>query len=254
MASASPATGRPAWFDSAPRLTAGTASPRHGERPLFGRLQRQSILSYAFSTEVAEGPLDVARIIRKVARRQPLRALPRLRRRTLRFGAEVLLDGSPWMAPYFREQAALVDYVRTLLPAGRLTITPFSGTPRWRTGSPAEGEAVTLADPRRAIVALSDVGIGYRFAPQLPPSIDGWTAFGRAAVRAGRRLVTFAPYHRSRWPAGLGRDVPLLHWSERTTVADAARLGHGAHRPSHEAECTADARSAEIQCSRSRAC
>ena len=50
--------------------------------------------------------------------------------------------------------------------------------------------------------------------------------------------MTFAPYRRSRWPAGLGRDVPLLHWSERTTAADAARLGHGAHRPSHETERT----------------
>jgi hypothetical protein len=246
VAAASPETSRPVWFDSAPRLTAGTASPRRGERPLFGRVQRRSILSYALSTDVAEGPVDVARIIRRVAQRQPLRVLPRLPRRTLRFGAEVLLDRSLWMAPYFREQAALVDYIRTLLPTGRLTITPFSGTPRWRTRSPAPGEAASLADPRRAIVALSDVGIGYRFAPQSPPSIDGWTAFGRAAVRAGRRFVTFAPYHRSRWPVGLGRDVPLLHWSERTTVADAARLGHGgAHRPSHEVERTVDARSVE---------
>ena len=82
----------------------------------------------------------------------------------------------------FGEQAALLDMSgRRCPPATDDHAVLGYAAVAHRIAAP--GEAVTLADPRRAIVALSDVGIGYRFAPQLPPSINGWTAFGRAAVR-----------------------------------------------------------------------
>jgi hypothetical protein len=232
--SAAPTLARPAWLDSVAPLAAGLTPRRRDVRPLFSRVHRRSILSYALATEVAEGALDVTRIVDLLSRRQPIRTLPRQRSRTLRFGAEVLIDRSPWMAPWFEEQDALADYLETLLPDGRLSITEFSGTPRSSSAARARAERAPVVELRRPIVVLGDVGIGYRFSAHPVPSRAGWIALARAASRAGRRLVVLAPYHRSRWPAAIARHVPLLHWSERTTVADAARLG-GGHRPQRRA-------------------
>lgn len=231
---------RPAWYDTTVPMQAAVTPPPRPPRPLLGRLQRRSILSYALAVPVPEGPLDIPRIVRAAGRGHPLRDLPRKPRRTLRFGVELLVDRARWMEPFFTEQDGLLDYLETLLPADRLAVRYIEGVPGAEAG--LASTRLPGSTQRQSLLALTDLGIGYRFQSIRPPDPANWLKLARKVSQAGRRFVALVPYTSARWPAGLAGRLPILPWSERTTVGHAARLSGPDAKIAVCAPATRDAR------------
>lgn len=222
----------PAWFADTPMLQARAAPPPRPPQPLLPRLQRRAILATALGCWVAEGKLDLAPVIRTLSHGLPLRAFPRKSRRTLRYGVEVVVDRAPWLAPFEAEQQALIAYLRTLFPADRLCVRLCRASPtplaRGRRPLPAP-----RPDPQAAVLALTDLGAGFRQLDTPPPDLQAWQGFARALRRQRRPAVALQPFPPSRWPLALGRDLPMLHWNEHTSIGDAARLSRGIWAPPH---------------------
>lgn len=219
----------PSWLTETEPLSVAASPPPRLPRPLLGSVQRRSILSLALAVEVPDGPIDVDRAVRTLAAGQPLLRLPRRPRRSLRYGLEVLVDRAPWLEPWFLDQTQTVAYLRSLFPAGRLRVKPCRGSPaerkprlpRLRSARPAP------EDPRSPVLALSDLGSGYRHLGEPPPDALAWVRHQRALAQSGRPFLALVPGERIRWRPPAGASVPALVWSERTTVRDAVRVRQG---------------------------
>ena len=211
----------PAWFSSVTPLAVAPGPPPRPPRPLLPRLQRRAILASALAVRVPEGGLDLRPVLRTLSHGLPLLSLPRRSRRTLRFGVEVLMDRAPWLEPFQADQRDLVAYLRTLMPSDRLSR-------RRCLASPVDTRPRRLAargprpDPQAPVLALTDLGAGYRSLGTPPPDLAQWRRFARTMAKAGRSAVLLQPIAAPGWtaPAGIG----WLPWSERTTVRDAACL------------------------------
>ena len=105
-----------------PAPLAAACGPAAPPEPLFAPLQHRGIVSAALATRVAEGPLDVGRILRDLAALRPLRRVPRRSVPTLRRGVQVLVDISPAMAPYAVDADALAAAVREVAGVPRTEV------------------------------------------------------------------------------------------------------------------------------------
>jgi hypothetical protein len=222
----------PQWFSAQRPVARAFAVRTRSPQPLLGPLQRRSILSYAIGRDVAEGDLDIEAIARTLARGRVLTTLPRRPRRTLRYGVEVVVDRARWMEPFFGDQDGLIDYLETLLPTDRLHVRQISGRPLDSARQNKQRGARNRLHPHATILALTDLGVGYRAGVQAPPTAREWRQYAFQQRRADRALIVFMPYERARWPGSLRRSLAILHWSERTTVGQARRLRSGG-RPDH---------------------
>jgi hypothetical protein len=215
----------PDWWRSQEPLSPAKPPRTDPPRPLFSRLQRRSIVSYAIGREVPEGPLDIDAIARTIGRGRPLRGLPRRPRRTLRYGVEVLVDRARWMEPFYRDQDGLLDYLETLLPPERVHVRQMRGEPP--SGRELRNTEASGVHAYAAVLALTDLGAGSRAGIDTRPSPRDWLRTAREVRQVDRALVVFTPYARSRWPGPLRRALAILQWSERTTAGHARRLRHG---------------------------
>lgn len=218
----------PWWNDSAPIFVSITPPPEP-QRPLLGRLQRRALLSIALSVDVNEGPVDIDRIVRTFSEGRPLRALPYLKRRTLRYGLEVLVDRAPWLEPFFLEQTQILAYLKALLPTDRLRVQRCLGGPqehKTQLSRLRQGPRMVI-HPRAPVLALSDLGLGFRYLSVPPPAVDVWADYAQKLTQRGRTLLALVPYERDRWHSPVGATVRALPWSDRTTVQDAVHLRRG---------------------------
>ena len=211
----------PAWFHATTALQAEPSPPPRLPEPLLSRLQRRAILATALGVAVPEGGLDIDRIVRTLSQGRPLLELPRLRRRTLRYGVDVWMDRAPWLEPFQGDQHSLVRYLKTLFPSDRVSVrrcrgTPVEIVPRRRKSSEQR------PDPQAAVLVLSDLGAGYRPLDAPPPVRGQWRRFARRQLREQRAALALLPVSGSSL-AGPLVGLGVLHWGERTTVGDAMR-------------------------------
>lgn len=209
-----PALAAPAWLEDQPALDLAPRPPR-SPPPLFSRLRRRSILVELTARRIADGAPDVRAIVRVLASGQPLRTLPRLRRRTLGFGVEVLLDGTDALQPFRADSAELVAALRDLLPDGRLLVTHVRGGP---AGAQVDGPL-----PRSTVLAVSDFGAGFAHVGERSAPVAHWLRHARQLATADRPLRSLVPLPPQRCAAALQRRVPLVQWSEATTLGDVRR-------------------------------
>ena len=226
---------------------AATATRPPDPDPLFATTQRRAILTAAITTFVREGRLDVDTIVQSTVSARPMRALPRLLRGTVRRGAQVLVDRSEAMAPYWRDQDQLIAQLRELLGRGHLEVFTFRGFPvpfdRTRESASVDdldengladiAEAPRAAAPSAArwrpprsgtpVVIVSDFGIGARIDGEEWVPLSRWLQFADEVRALGCNIVGLIPYDSRRWPAGLPTRIACIPWSERTTAGAVRR-------------------------------
>ena len=176
--------------------------------PLIPPVRAAQAVAGLAATEAGDGRPDIERLVGLVARRAPLRRLPRDRRPSLFRGVQLLVDVGPAMS-YFRADADAVESLARRVIGDQLVHrVDFDGSPY----APGWREPYQPPAPGTPVVVLTDLG--------LTPTVDASATMGRRdwrrlATELGRRgspLLALVPYPRRRWPAAPARAVARYEW------------------------------------------
>lgn len=230
----------PDWLKHVPPLetepTRQAISPEPEDR-LLVPLWTRAILSGALSTLSASGPLDVAALVRRVARGAPLQQIPLRPAPIMAHGVQVLVDRGNAMLSFTADQDWLLDRLRSVVGEDRLQILSFEGCPSWGAGPGASWEWKEYFEawsplPGVTVMALTDLGIGTWGAGNQPVHPSEWRAFANRLRQAGCPLIALVPYRKDRWPQELTRCMKILHWDPATSARHVRRvLGRGLQVP-----------------------
>jgi hypothetical protein len=216
------ATTVPAWFRDAIPLPVEPSSDAQRVKldPLFTPAWQRAIAVSALSANVASGAIDVDRVVERFAQALPLERLPLMSRRSLQAGAQIVIDTSEAMRPFFGDLDHMIDVVRALYPAERLTIVACDDGPPLFAGHepayvpPASGTSVLI---------LSHFGIASRRDAAMGGTTKAWCTFAVALRRRGHKVMAFAPTDLRRLPASLRRTLPTVRWDRVTGTAAVTR-------------------------------
>jgi hypothetical protein len=220
---------RPVSHEPAPPMTWTVASlsrapasprpPAPSHEPLFPRRTAAAIIQALLGQDIADGPLDADAAVNHLAALQPLRSLPRLRRRTLRFGAQILVDQSDTMRLFARDQAGLVWLTRRLL-GERAEVWYYVSCPLHGVTKPPYRHLQPYRPPttNRSVLLLSDFGAITH--PNAPPGASRWEweQFFGLIRHYGCTPIGLIPYPRNRCPEWLTAQLPLITWDRGTTA------------------------------------
>jgi hypothetical protein len=220
-------TARPAWFASTTSMDPPTvAAVDPPLDPLFVPRWTRAIISGSLSVRSAEGPLDIERIVDRMAELLPLDILPRQPWRTARFGAQVLVDIGDAMMPWSRDVPQLRDAIVSVVGRDRCEMLSFEGCPTRGAGSGIRRTwtAHRTPAPPTPIAVISDLGVGMPAATLGRASTGEWVAFADLARRSGNPVVAFVPYPVARVSAAIRRSMVVMSWDRPTSSRDVQRL------------------------------
>jgi hypothetical protein len=199
---------------------------------IFAALEVRDIFTAALSSWVDEGTLDVVHAVRELAAVRPLQTIPRLPRRTLRRGAQLLLDRSASIAPFAADVRSLEGELRCLLGSGQLERLFFSRCPLRGVRDGMRGHRRSWRPPPRGVPLLiaSDFGLSGDPLDDDRASAAEWRRFALEARGDDRVCVGLVPFARERWPATLTDLITFVHWSEHTVALAVDRALRDAKR------------------------
>lgn len=201
--------------------------------PLLLPVWTRALLSGALSSRNDDGPLDVKKVVERVASGEPSARLPRRPRPTLARGVQVLVDRGETMLPFFEDQEGLEGEIKKVVGEGRAQILYFDGNPARKAGPGSRSGWKTYTEhhmPRAGTVVLllTDLGVGRPLSPFARTGEREWVAFAERLRRRGCPLVAFVPYAPRRVPASLRRLVTVLQWDRSTSASSVhASVGKG---------------------------
>lgn len=223
----------PAWVESAEPMAPARELDRPPPRvePLLAPRQSRGIVAAALATRVAEGPLDVGAILERLARLEPVDALPRLPLATLRRGVQLLLDRSAAMQPYAADRDELAARIGAVAGTSGVQTRHFFGAPVRGVYLPGGEQPVPWTPPAPAtpVVLVSTFGIG---GPMLDPERSTrheWLALARVCRARGCPVVAFVPFAPRRWDRAVAREITMIHWDRPTTVGAVRRAAGRGH-------------------------
>jgi hypothetical protein len=209
----------------------------------------RAIIAALLGRPVFEGPIDLAAAISVIAGGRPLRRVPRRRRRTLRFAAQLLIDDGSGMAPFAGDAADLELRVKGVVGAERVDVVRFHGA-----GAPIPG-AGELDDPARLVqragqwtaydcpapltpvLALTDLGLANGGLTSRETAT--WRGLAEVLGRTGSPLVVLTPCPPRWWPRALDGLATMVQWDRATAqvrrgVAESLRASASARLRARE--------------------
>jgi hypothetical protein len=204
-------------------LGTSPAGPVHDFLPLLPPRSTSAVLQFLLSRAVADGPPNVPAVLDAIAAGRPLDRIPREPQRTLRFGAELLVDLGESMRPFRRDQASVVAQVRAVVGSAATSVRYFANAPGRGAGP---GPPHTWHDYRppplgRHVLLLTDFGIGRHHRSRERSTPGEWLAFFDLLRRDGCRPVALVPFPPHRWPVALSAACPMLMWDRSATAGRA---------------------------------
>lgn len=200
------------------------AAQRPALQTLLPPHSEAATLRLLVSRLVAEGPVDVDRLLDLICTATPVPELPRRPVRTLRFGVQILVDLGEGMEPFLRDAMHVVDRVRAISGRHGTDVRYFADCPLDRCGPGAAWTWEPYRSPAagtRALV-LSDFGRRLEATGRLPAHYAGnWRRTADLVRHNGCSPVALVPVPTERWPRWLTGVMPSLCW-DRTTTAAAA--------------------------------
>ena len=207
-----------------PETSAGPVLPEENEngvaaalpfRPLLRRRTAAGAAAALVQTWAPGSRIDERRAVAFLARRRPVRVLPRRPRLSLHRGVLVLADLSEALDPYGRDQqyvVALVQRVagRHVAPAGSFENCPSRGV--WLLPRSA-------AVPGRPVLLLTDLGLGGPQAQPARASTAEWVAYAHRVARAGSPAIALIPYPLDQVPAAIRRRMAVVRWDRASVSA-----------------------------------
>ncbi len=189
--------------------------------PLLRPVVTRAVVSTALARRTSAGPLDLRRITQMLARRAPIRSLPRSTAWGVAPWTRVLIDRGAGMTPFLRDATDFAQRIRAVAGRDRTEVVHFSGSPL-EVGLLPLQEPLPVPRPATAVLALTDLGI----APSgafVPDLFEQWLQIASDLRGAGSTLVVFVPYPQRRWPAPLAERLCLVPWDRHTSIADVRR-------------------------------
>ncbi|MFT3953312.1 MAG: hypothetical protein QM722_02555 [Piscinibacter sp.] len=205
---------------------ANTSAPLES---LFAAGRVRGILREMSTLASASGAPDIAAVVRRIARAEPITRLPRLRVSTLGHAVLWLFDAGPAMLPFASDKQQLAATATRLLGRDRVRIADFIGDPLQAVRAQRQVRWSALHWPPRgsALVVVSDLGLGGR---ESTLNAAAWRRFQQEARRRGLRSVLLIPYEQARWPdAAAGFDTTLA-WDLASGVQALRRRRRLVHR------------------------
>lgn len=209
----STAASYPKWYDDArelPSVPDGDDTPPPVESLLTPGWER-SVLTAALAGVVWSSELDVEAIVERTARLVALEPLPRLRRRSLRAGAHLIIDLGDSMQPFFQDAQRLARAAALLLARERLHLVAVRTAPSVTT--------ISLQPVGVPVVIVSNFGIISRRTAALVPTVGKWTELATELRRRGRHAIALSPLDPAIVPASLRRVLPVVAWDRITGAA-----------------------------------
>lgn len=194
-------------------------------RPLFTPHWTRGILGASLATEDEYGTLDVERVTETLASCEPVEHLPTVASKTMRRGAQLLLDVSLAMMPFERDQLWLTRAIRRVVGESHVEVLSFAGSPLRGAGDGLDPfPEYNPPLPGTPVVLLTDLGI-----LRAPRAADRageaeWREFCEVVRRAGCPLTAFVPYKSTRWPPSLKGRMTIIRWDRSTTAATVSRI------------------------------
>ncbi len=210
-----------------PLATIGT--PATVEAPfdsLFGDRLGDDLLRAAGSVTTPSDHPDVARLVERLSRAEPLVDIPRRSVPALTNGLHVLVDVGETMEPFSADQRHLADRLHRVV-GGSAIVSYFDSDPALGAGPDRRRRSwkpFTAPNPGQPVLALTDLGCGF---PMRAEAISGWLRNALDWRARGCRVVVFAPVRLDRVPAELQRRCDVLVWDRaagRRRAADLARI------------------------------
>jgi hypothetical protein len=195
---------------------------RPPHEPLLHAGWTRAILSAACATSLADGPVDLPRLVEAIARCRPVTELPRETLPSLARGIELLIDRGENLMPFVRDLRVLQQELVSVVGRDRTRIRYFDGCPTLGCGTGPRSSWKRRFEPPPSdtpIVVLTDLGMARASAARTAATERTWMQFFQTARSAGCSVIVFAPYPLSRWPPALSRVVRAIPWDRPTTVS-----------------------------------
>ncbi|MDQ0305513.1 hypothetical protein J2S46_000069 [Kitasatospora herbaricolor] len=154
---------------------------------------------------------------------QPLHTLPRQPVRTLRFGAQILVDLDTGMQLFSEDQEMLISKVRAITGSHATSVLYFADAPLHRIG-PGPGwtwRRYQPPAPGTQVLILSNFA-SYLPGGHTPAALsDQWRHICQILRRGNCQPTALVPLPPSRWPSWLTHLMPVLTWDRAapTTIA-----------------------------------
>jgi len=222
----SPERRLPAWIDAAlpmkPVDVAVVAAPSV-PIPLLDPLQARAVLSGALARRLPDGPIDIERVVERIARGEAVVELLRANVPSIARGVQLLIDCGDGMVPYAADVVWIREALLHVVGAYALEVLQFAHSPLRGAGRKSRRTWLPYTDltpPRRGatIIAVTDLGIRNLEPPAQPASVEEWVAFADHLDRLECPLLALVPYARSRVPSALRRRFAIVEWDRGTTA------------------------------------
>jgi hypothetical protein len=214
-----------------PPSVEGDDSARPRYVPLLEPGWTRAIISSALSTASDDGALNIDEIVDTIANLRPLLQLPRQPLPTMRRGVQILLDRSPALAPFARDQDWLTDEVLRIGGTDRVRVLDFHACPTRPHTDDLGMDEPTYSPPApgTAVLVVTDLGIGRPRGWNDWADEAEWLNFAAILRKAGCPLVAMVPYPPARWPLAIARDIAILQFDRPTTASVVRRVVGVAH-------------------------
>ena len=190
---------------------------------LVERNKSLGLFSLALSVERKVRRIDVDETVKLVSRARDIAEFPRRTTEDFRNGVAVLVDRSDNMQPFFGDQDQLVQWLTRIVGPSRIHVSTFWDSPFLGCRN-LNGQFVSrfhLPPPKRPILLLSDLGLGFGFASAEADPFWAHQLF-QAAESNGNRVVLLTPYPESSRPEWV-HGVCWLHWDRDLCHRDTAK-------------------------------
>ncbi len=204
--------------------------------PMIEPRLARAIIAALIGRALFDGPIDVAAAVSVIARGRPLLLVPRRRRRTLRFAAQILVDLGDGMTPFAGDVADLERRAKSVVGVDRVEVVRFRG-PASPFGAEGEAGLVQIAGawtayrspaPGTPVLALTDLGLAHGGLRAVDEA--SWLELAKLLARSDSELVVLTPCPQDRWPRALRAAATIVQW-DRATARLPRHLGIAAKLP-----------------------
>lgn len=181
----------------------------------------REVLACMLATIRCDGPVDAAAVVEAVARGLPVDPVPRLRRRSLTRGAQLLVDTGGGMQPFMRDVWELVEQVERLMGPANVRTLMFCDAPTRGAGDGPVWDWRPYVSPEQGspVLVLSDLGIGGPRGRRERSRQAEWLKLAARLATTKSRLFALVPYPSERWDPRLVEAMTLVEWDRTTTVS-----------------------------------
>ncbi|WP_329335729.1 hypothetical protein OG252_11640 [Streptomyces sp. NBC_01352] len=214
-------------------LGRGTAGPGQPHEPPWKQGWARGIMFATVAAPLESRELDERSLVRRVARLDTVRSVPRRRRLSTRRGAQLLLDHGSGLSPFQDDRVWLHELAANVVGRDRVDVLRFRGTPDRGVvrSDPLAKETYRPPLPGTSVVLVSDLGLlRPAFADRSVASPREWRGFLDQVRHAGCPVVCLTPYDAGDYPAELRERVAFLPFDRRVALRHAQEAARVARR------------------------